>query len=249
MNPLLLILSTAALSEALPEEGLLLDLDAAKGLTLEDGVRVAAWENQVADMKDRFFVKQDWGRKEHGGGRPTLRAAIPELGGKSALVLRGQGLVCMDEDTFDSLSTGKGHTCPNHQAAPFDPKRKSNGPIRNPSRLPSSQGRGWPLRKTASTRRGNRPSSYHVIDSERRERECDPRPSSLTLRSLQDRQSSGTIDGAFGIDEGDTKQAADSTQSFHLPLTPSGQKPPRQRCEKWQSTSKSHHEKTTSRVT
>lgn len=110
MNPLLLILTTAALSEALPEEGLLLDLDAAKGLTLEEGVRVAAWENQVADAKARFFVKQDGGREEHGGGRPTLRIAIPELGGKSALVFRGQELVCMDEDTFDSLSTGKGHT-------------------------------------------------------------------------------------------------------------------------------------------
>lgn len=110
MKPLLLFLTTSALSAALPEEGLLLDLDAMKGLTLEEGARVAAWKNQVADVNARVFVQQDGGREERGGGRPTLRSAIPELGGKSALVFRQQELVCMEEDVFDSLTTGKGHT-------------------------------------------------------------------------------------------------------------------------------------------
>ncbi len=110
MKSLLILLATAAISHALPEEGLLLDLDASKGLTLEEGNRVSAWENQVALAKAKLFVKQDEGRKEKGSGRPTLRAAVPELGGKPSLVFRRQELVCMDEETFDGLTTGKGHT-------------------------------------------------------------------------------------------------------------------------------------------
>ena len=110
MKPFLLLIASAALCYALPAEGLLLDLDAAKGLTLEDGDKVAAWENQAPAAKGKLFVKQDEGRKEKGSGRPTLRPAIPELSGKPALVFRRQELVCMDEDTFDGLTTGKGHT-------------------------------------------------------------------------------------------------------------------------------------------
>ena len=110
MKPFLFLIASAALCLALPEEGLLLDLDAAKGLTLEDGDKVSAWENQAPAAKAKLFVKQDEGRKEKGSGRPTLRPAIPELNGKPALVFRRQELVCMDEDTFDGLITGKGHT-------------------------------------------------------------------------------------------------------------------------------------------
>lgn len=110
MKPFLFLIASAALCLALTEEGLLLDLDAAKGLTLEDCDKVSAWENQAPAAKAKLFVKQDEGRKEKGSGRPTLRPAIPELNGKPALVFRRQELVCMDEDTFDGLITGKGHT-------------------------------------------------------------------------------------------------------------------------------------------
>ncbi len=110
MKPFLLLIASAALCHALPEEGLLLDLDAAKGLTLEDGDKVSIWENQAPAAKAKLFVKQDEGRKEKGSGRPTLRPAIPELNGKPALAFRRQELVCMDEDTFDGLTSGKGHT-------------------------------------------------------------------------------------------------------------------------------------------
>ena len=110
MKPFLLFIASAAICHALPEEGLLLDLDAAIGLTLEDGDKVSSWENQAPAAKAKLFVKQDEGRKEKGSGRPTLRPAIPELNGKPSLVFRRQELVCMDEDTFDSLTTGKGHT-------------------------------------------------------------------------------------------------------------------------------------------
>jgi len=64
----------------------------------------------VADAKARLFVKRDEGREEQGSGRPTLRPDIPELGGRPALVFLQQELVCMDEDAFDALTTGKGHT-------------------------------------------------------------------------------------------------------------------------------------------
>lgn len=110
MKAFLLILTTTTFCQALPQENLLLDLDAAKGLTLENGDKVAAWENQAPGAKAKLFVKQDEGRKEKGSGRPTLRTDVPELGGKPALVFRRQELVCMDEDFFDGLSTGKGHT-------------------------------------------------------------------------------------------------------------------------------------------
>lgn len=110
MKPFLFLFASAALCHALPEQGLMLDLDASKGLTHEDGGKVAAWENQAPAATAKLFVKQEEGRKEKGSGRPTLRAAIPELNGKPALVFRRQELVCMDENTFDGLTTGKGHT-------------------------------------------------------------------------------------------------------------------------------------------
>lgn len=103
---LLPILSAA--EPVLPARGLAIDLDAAKGLLLEDGDRVASWTSQAPG--GHVFVKRDEGRKEPGSGRPALRKAVPELGGKPTLVFRQQELVCLDEDAFDGLSTGKGHT-------------------------------------------------------------------------------------------------------------------------------------------
>lgn len=90
--------------------GLILDLDAERGVTLENGYRVAVWKNQVADFAAGDFVKRDEGRKLAGSGRPTLRKAIKELNGHSALVFQEQELVCMDEDAFDSLTLGGGCT-------------------------------------------------------------------------------------------------------------------------------------------
>lgn len=90
--------------------GLILDLDAAKGLTLEDGDRVAQWTSEVPGTPPRVFVKRDQGRKEPGSGRPTLRPQIKELGGKPALVFLQQELTCLEEDAFDKLTTGSGHT-------------------------------------------------------------------------------------------------------------------------------------------
>ena len=90
--------------------GLILDLDANAGLTLEDGDRVAQWENQVADAPAKVFIKRDEGRKKPGSGRPTLRKNVEELNGHNALQFLQQELVCMDEDAFDYLTQGGGAT-------------------------------------------------------------------------------------------------------------------------------------------
>jgi hypothetical protein len=101
---------TAQEKPALPAEGLVLDLDAAKGVVLEDGDRVASWKNQAPAHPDMLFVKRDEGRKEAGSGRPALRENAAGKDGKPAIVFLQQELVCMDEDAFDALTTGKGHT-------------------------------------------------------------------------------------------------------------------------------------------
>ena len=111
-NIVRILLSVTALvsAEELPSAGLILDLDAAKGLTLEDGDQVASWRNQVVDFPARDFVKRDEGRKVAGSGRPSLRKDVAALHGNPSLVFLQQELVCLHEDAFDGLTTGKGHT-------------------------------------------------------------------------------------------------------------------------------------------
>jgi hypothetical protein len=92
------------------ENGLILDLDADHGISLEDGDRVVRWQNQVADFPAKDFVKQDKGRKAAGSGRPTLKKSLAALNGHSTIQFRQQELVCMDEDAFDHLTTGAGCT-------------------------------------------------------------------------------------------------------------------------------------------
>ena len=92
-------------------KGLILDLDADKGVEVEDGARVVKWTNQITTSSARDFVKQDEGRKEAGsGGRPTLRRSVRAIGGHDTLVFRRQELVNHDEDAFDHLLTGSGYT-------------------------------------------------------------------------------------------------------------------------------------------
>ena len=101
---------TIASAQELPTTGLILELDAAKGVTRQEENKVIAWKNQVATSPAKEFVLQDKGRKEPGSGRPSLRQNIVTLNNHPSLVFRQQELVCVDEDTFDSLTTGKGHT-------------------------------------------------------------------------------------------------------------------------------------------
>ncbi len=95
---------------SLPAKNLILDLDATKGIELAAGDRVVAWRNQAPIKTELVFVSQDQGRKEAGSGSPTVRKAVTEINGLPAVDFRQQELVCKDEDFFDSLTTGKGHT-------------------------------------------------------------------------------------------------------------------------------------------
>jgi hypothetical protein len=113
MKPLLLILlvSITATAEAqIVAKGLILDLDADKGLEVADGDRVAKWTNQVNAFSAKDFLKRDKGRKEPGSGRPTLKKSVAAIGGHNTLVFRRQELVNHDEDAFDHLLTGNGYT-------------------------------------------------------------------------------------------------------------------------------------------
>jgi hypothetical protein len=107
---LALITLTCSADQPIPLSGLILDLDASKGLTMEDGDKVSSWRSELPDLPPKDFVKRDEGRKAPGSGRPELRKSIPELKGKPALVFRRQELCCLDEDYFDSLTTGSGNT-------------------------------------------------------------------------------------------------------------------------------------------
>jgi hypothetical protein len=106
---LLLSLTTTAQAQV-TAKGLILDLDADKGVTVEDGNRVVKWVNQVTTFAARDFVKQDQGRKEPGSGRPTLQKSVAAIGGHDTLVFRRQELVNHDEEAFDHLLTGSGYT-------------------------------------------------------------------------------------------------------------------------------------------
>lgn len=105
-----LLVPVLSMAEELPSAALVLDLDAEKGVKVEDGERVATWANQAPAAVAKDFAKRDEGRKEAGSGRPTLVKNVAGLGGKPALDFRQQELVCMDEDAFDGLIKGKGHT-------------------------------------------------------------------------------------------------------------------------------------------
>lgn len=107
----ILLLPTYMIAGDLPvAKGLILDLDAERGVTLEDGNKVSQWENQAPEGSARLFVKQDEGRKIAGSGRPILRKAVAGLNGRNSLVFRQGELVNHDEDAFDTLITGSGFT-------------------------------------------------------------------------------------------------------------------------------------------
>lgn len=105
----LFVIASNSSASTLPV-GLILDLDADRGLTLEEGDRVTKWENQITRFPAKDFINRDQGRKEAGSGRPTLKKEIPELNGHHALVFLQQELTCLNEDAFDSLSQGGGST-------------------------------------------------------------------------------------------------------------------------------------------
>ena len=107
---MLLLSITATANAQITARGLVLDLDADKGVQVQDDDRVVKWTNQVTTFAAKDFVKQDEGRKEPGSGRPTLKKSVTAIGGHDTLVFKWQELVNRDEDAFDPLLTGSGYT-------------------------------------------------------------------------------------------------------------------------------------------
>jgi len=107
---LLLVVAGGAAEAQIVDEGLILDLDADKGVEVEPGDRVVKWTNQITSFAAQDFVKRDKGRAVPGSGRPTLKKSVAAIGGHNTLVFRRQELVNHDEDAFDLLLTGTGYT-------------------------------------------------------------------------------------------------------------------------------------------
>jgi hypothetical protein len=94
---------------ALPVEHLMLDLDAAQGVQQDAHGRVLCWTNQVADSAAKHFVPNDQGREVPGSGMPSYQEAGADRP-FPAVRFQRQELVNADEDAFDSLIHGSGHT-------------------------------------------------------------------------------------------------------------------------------------------
>jgi hypothetical protein len=102
---LLSLFSIGLVAGEIPAAGLLVDLDASKGVTVDAEGRVTAWRSQVGPALARDFVGQPKGRADAASGLPTLVA-----GSVPTLSFRQQELVCHDESAFDGLIRGDGCT-------------------------------------------------------------------------------------------------------------------------------------------
>jgi len=89
-------------ADELPPDGLLIDLDAERGVTLERGY-VATWVSTAGGSR-RIFE----GRRVE--GRPTVSRPSPALRGHRALTFVKQELVLYDDALLRSLTTGSGYT-------------------------------------------------------------------------------------------------------------------------------------------
>ncbi len=102
---LLVLLSCLGLAAAPSwRVGLMVDLDASKGVTLDAEGRATAWTNQAGPEALRNFVGQPKGRPDAVSGLPTK---VKEY---HALAFRQQELVCHDESALDGLIRGDGCT-------------------------------------------------------------------------------------------------------------------------------------------
>lgn len=103
---LLLSLACVGLAAAeLPTPGLMVDLDAAKGVAVDAEGRVSSWKSQAGPAEARDFVGQPKGRAEPTSGLPSV---VKEP--RASLAFRQQELVCHDESAFDGLIRGDGCT-------------------------------------------------------------------------------------------------------------------------------------------
>ena len=101
----LLLLTASVSALEIPREGLLVDLDAARGVVVGADGKVASWANQAGPAGLRDFVGQPLGRPDPTSGLPSV---VP--GPRPALSFRQQELVCHDESATDGLIRGDGCT-------------------------------------------------------------------------------------------------------------------------------------------
>jgi len=92
--------------------GLILDLDASKGVDVDENGLVNRWTNQVTDFPAQHFKPNDYGirLKAPGSGRPKRLPSEPGLGGKPSIEFLEDELINDKEDAFDHLLTGSGYT-------------------------------------------------------------------------------------------------------------------------------------------
>lgn len=92
----------------LVRKGLILDLDADRGVKVVDG-RVASWRNQ-ADFEAKEFIATRDSTHKNGTGHPVLEDNVSAIGGHNAVAFKRQELINGEEDAFDHLTTGSGYT-------------------------------------------------------------------------------------------------------------------------------------------
>jgi len=90
------------------QEGLILDLNADRGIKVVDG-RVAFWTNQV-EWKVKAFVATRDANHEKGTGHPTLKENVAAIRDHNTVVFRRHELINSNEEAFDHLITGNGYT-------------------------------------------------------------------------------------------------------------------------------------------
>ena len=100
-----LLCAVAPFAADLPKAGLMVDLDASNGVTLDAEGRVTEWQNQAGPPELRSFVGQPKGRADASSGLPT-----PLKGSPASLSFRQQELVCHEEAALDGLIRGEGCT-------------------------------------------------------------------------------------------------------------------------------------------
>ena len=96
---------------------LMLDLNADKGLAVEEDSMVTSWANQVPNAKAVDFKSTEEGRtktiisqEEEGTGRPTLLKNSAEINGHNSLVFREDELINDNDSAFHGMMTGDGYT-------------------------------------------------------------------------------------------------------------------------------------------
>ena len=109
--------ASRAYSQHLIQDALVLDLDADKGVALEDGDKVTTWTNQAPNPKAVDFKATEEGRTltiikqdEPGTGRPTLRKDANEINGHNSLIFRSDELINDNDEAFHGMMTGAGYT-------------------------------------------------------------------------------------------------------------------------------------------